>query len=237
LAAQPAIDQAAELLRELLEDDAIRARCASGNAQIQQVLTGRSPRLFIISGPSGVGKDSVIEKLQGIHASARYVVTATSRTMRDEEKDGVHYLFLERADFERRIANGEFIEYAEVYENLYGVPRRPIEEGLANGQDVIVKVDVQGAATLRRLIANTISIFLMPESMEALLQRLVYRKTEERGVVERRFKTACEELQRVGEFDYIVFNEAGKLKEALAGILGIVDAEKAKVEQARVSVG
>ena len=229
-------DDTTGTLRTLLQDPDIVQQCADGNAGIAALLGDRSPRLFIISGPSGVGKDSVIEQLQEVHSTARYVVTATSRAMRPGERDGVHYLFLDRANFERQIADGLFIEHALVYDNLYGVPRTPIDEGLANGQDVIVKVDVQGAATLRKRIANTISIFLMPESMESLLTRLVDRKTEDPAVVKRRFQTATEEIRQVEHFDYVVFNSSGKLKEALAGIIGIVEAERASVQQPRVVV-
>jgi guanylate kinase len=236
VASSTALDPATDTMRTLMADQDIVQCCAEGDAAIGQLLTGRSPRLFIISGPSGVGKDSVLEKLQQVHPTARYVVTATSRGMRPGERDGVHYRFLERGDFERKIANGEFIEHALVYGNLYGVPRTPIEDGLANGQDVIVKVDVQGAATLRQRIDNTRSIFLMPESMESLLQRLVDRKTEDPEVVKRRFRTANDELRQVEMFDYVVFNEAGKLDDALTRIIGIVEAERATVHQPQVKV-
>ncbi|HYI25053.1 MAG TPA: hypothetical protein VD767_06540, partial [Thermomicrobiales bacterium] len=134
------LDQTVDMVTTLKSDDGIVQCCIDGDTAIRSLLDRRSPRLFIISGPSGVGKDSVIERLQQIHSSASYVVTATSRSMRPGERDGVHYRFLERRDFERKIANGEFIEHALVYENLYGVPRTPIEDGLANGQDVIIKV-------------------------------------------------------------------------------------------------
>ncbi len=236
MASSTATDTSTGAIRSLLADPDIVQQCAEGDGGISALLAGRSPRLFIISGPSGVGKDSVLEQLQRIHSTARYVVTATSRPMRTGERDGVHYRFLERTDFEQQIEYGQFIEHALVYGNLYGVPRTPIEEGLANGQDVIVKVDVQGAATLRERIANTISIFLMPESMESLLQRLVDRKTEDPAVVKRRFQTASQEIRQVEHFDYVVFNASGKLDAALTGILGIVEAERASVRQPAVVV-
>jgi guanylate kinase len=213
-----------------------RDLCSRGDAQITEISANQSPRVFIISGPSGVGKDSVLEKLREVYPSARYVVTATSRPRRPGEIDGIHYLFLERAEFERQIAAGDFIEHAPVYENLYGVPRRPIEEGLAAGQPVIIKVDVQGAATLRRLISDTVSIFLLPETMQSLKQRLRDRKTEPPDVLLKRFRTACEELDRVTEFDYAVFNEAGQLDKALRDIIAIVEAEHRKVVRPRAVV-
>jgi guanylate kinase len=213
--------------------------CDTGNALIQAFVQGRTPRVFIISGPSGVGKDSVIEDLRTVYPDARYVVTATSRPMRPTEIDGVHYLFLERGDFERRIAAGEFIEHALVYENLYGVPKWPIVEGLDNNQHVIIKVDVQGAATLREIIPQAVSIFLLPESMEALWGRLSGRDrlTVDPEVLITRFRTACAELKRIGEFDYAVFNEADKLDAALNEIVGIIDAEQRRVTQPDIRLG
>lgn len=207
------------------------ALISMGNALIQQLRDAQSARIFIISGPSGVGKDSVLDRLRVVYPDAQYVVTATSRPKRDGEIDGVHYLFLERSDFEQQIADGDFIEHALVYDNLYGVPRRPIVEGLAENRHVIIKVDVEGAATLRKLISNTVSIFLLPESMEALKQRLHDRKTEDPDVLMKRFRTACKELKRVEEFDYAVFNEAGKLDDALKGIIEIIEAEHRLVAQ------
>lgn len=208
-----------------------RDLCAQGDDQITAISQSQASRVFIISGPSGVGKDSVLERLRDVYPDARYVVTATSRPRRQGEIDGVHYLFLDRDDFQHQIDAGDFIEHALVYENLYGVPKRPIEEGLAAGQPVIIKVDVKGAATLRSLISNTVSIFLLPESMAALKQRLHDRKTETPDVLLKRFRTACEELERVGEFDYAVFNEAGQLDQALKDIISIVKAEHQRVSR------
>lgn len=200
-----------------------------GNSFIQPYLSPTKPRVYIISGPSGVGKDTVLEQLREAHPHARYVVTATSRPRRPEEVDGVHYVFIDRASFEEQIARGDFIESALVYDNLYGVPRRPIEGGLAAGQDVVIKVDVKGAHTIRTLIPDTLSIFLLPESMESLLTRLRDRKTEDPDVLLRRFRTACEELERLNEFDYVVLNQAGKLDLALKSIQDIIEAEGRRV--------
>jgi guanylate kinase len=232
----PELDQPAVSLHHILSDPQVAALCTEGDSQIRQLVAEQSARVFIISGPSGVGKDSVIEKLRDVYPSAQYVVTATSRPMRDGEIDGVHYLFLERDDFERQIEAGEFIEHALVYGNLYGVPKRPIVEGLANGQQVIIKVDVKGAATLRERITNTASIFLLPESMDALADRLQARKTETYDVLMKRFRTACEELARVGEFDYAVFNEAGRLDDALGNIVAIIEAERRRVHQPDITI-
>lgn len=233
----PAVDQDDVSAHHTLVDPEFAAECERGDSYLRHLFGRRSARVFIISGPSGVGKDSVLEKLQKVYADACYVVTATSRPMRPGEIDGVHYRFLDRDEFERQIAAGDFAEHALVYDNLYGVPKRPIVEGLARGQHVIVKVDVTGAETLRTLIPSAVSIFLLPESMEALWDRLYRRKTEPRDVLMKRFRTACEELERVHEFDYVVFNEAGKLDEALRNIVTIVDAEQRRVNQPVITLG
>ncbi len=217
-------------------DPRVAAECAEGNALIRPLFERHSTRVFIISGPSGVGKDSVLEKLQRVYPDARYVVTATSRPMREGEIDGVHYRFLDRADFERKIEAGEFAEHALVYDNLYGVPRRPIVDGLAEGRHVIIKVDVNGAATLRQLIPSAASIFLLPESMEALWRRLHDRKSEPLDVIMKRYRTACVELREIDNFDYVVFNEAGKLREALERIVTIIDAEQRRVDQPPITL-
>lgn len=217
-------------------DPQLAGECTRGDAHIQRFTGDRPGRVFIISGPSGVGKDSVLEKLQRKLPAAQYVVTATSREMRPGEIDGIHYRFLERQHFERLIAAGEFAEHALVYENLYGVPKGPIIEGLAQGKHVIVKVDVKGAATLRAMIPSAVSIFLLPESMDALWQRLHHRKTENRETLLKRFRTACEELERVDEFDYVVFNEANRLDDALTGIMTIIDAEGRRVDQPAITI-
>lgn len=215
----------------------LQAMFARGNEHIARLRhDGDIPRVFILSGPSGVGKDTVLEHLQAVYPAAKYVVTSTSRPMREKEKDGVHYRFLDRAVIERQITAGEYIESAEVYDNLYGVPRRPILEGLANGQHVIIKVDVTGAATLRRKISPVTSIFLVPESMEKLLERLRARKSEKWDVLMRRFRTASEELERAEEFDYVVINESDQLTVAVANICHIIDAERQGVSPVRASV-
>lgn len=211
-------------LETLLADASVRRLIAEGDPLLKALQTTATPRVFIISGPSGVGKDSVIERLQERLPDAQYVVTATTRERRANEIDGVHYLFLATGEFERRIAAMDFLEHATVYGNHYGVPRSPVVAGLRNGQDVIIKVDVQGAATLRKRISNTVSIFLAPDSMAELLRRLQSRKTEDREKLTKRFSTACEEVTRAGEFDYVVLNEAGKLDEAIDSIQDIIAA-------------
>lgn len=209
---------------------------AEGDALIDGIRHANTPRIFIISGPSGVGKDTVIEHLRETFPSAQYVVTATTRPMRENETDGVHYVFLTKEEFLARIEQNDFIENATVYDNHYGVPRSPIVEGLKQGRDVIIKVDVKGAATLRRLIQNTISIFLAPESMESLYERLRDRKTDKQDVLMKRFTTASTELKEVEHFDYVVFNEAGKLDDAVQRICEIVNVERSRVSRPEIKL-
>ncbi|MDQ4044573.1 MAG: guanylate kinase [Chloroflexota bacterium] len=214
----------------------LSVRFDHGDRHIERLRNTAAPRVFIISGPSGVGKDTVLEQLRLTYPDAVYVVTATSRPKRPGEIEGVHYHFIEREDFEQQVANGEFIENAVVYNNLYGVPRTPIVDGLAAGKDVIIKVDVKGAATLRQKISNTVSIFLAPESMRELLNRLRLRKTDDYDALKRRFTTASDELERVEEFDYVVFNESEALDAAVHRITNIIEAEKARVTPPEVTV-
>jgi guanylate kinase len=217
-------------------DDRLQQLFAEGDSLISDIRSQNTPRIFIISGPSGVGKDSVIEELRNVFPEAQYVVTATTRPMREGEIPGVHYVFLTKEEFLARIEQKDFLENAVVYENHYGVPRSPIVQGLTEGRDVIIKVDVKGAATLRRLIPNTISIFLAPESMEALLTRLRDRKTDDPEVLMKRFQTASTELDEIEHFDYVVFNEANQLDQAVKQICDIVHVERLRVKHPEIVV-
>ena len=134
--------------------------------------------MVVISGPSGVGKDAVIQRLQAKRPDLYFVVTATSRAMRPGERDGVDYFFVSRAQFETWISEGRLLEHALVYGEYKGIPRAQVEDALAGGTDVVLRVDVQGAATVRRLLPGLLSVFLVAESDAALVQRLLARKTE-----------------------------------------------------------
>ena len=194
----------------------------------------RKPRVFIISGPSGVGKDAVIEQLRERFPEAFFAVTATTRDRRPGEIDGVHYFFLAEDDFRERLADGEFLESATVYGNLYGVLRSPVRAALARGQDVFVKVDVQGAAEIERIVSGAVSIFLSPESAGTLLQRLKHRKTDDAAELMARFATATRELSAAADFDYVIFNKQDRLEEALDEISAVVRAESCRTHQAEI---
>jgi guanylate kinase len=194
----------------------------------------RRPRVFIISGPSGVGKDAVIEQLRERFPEAFFAVTATTRERRPGEIDGVHYFFLGEDDFRQRLAEGEFLESATVYGNLYGVLKGPVRAALARGQDVFLKVDVQGAAEIERIIPMAVSIFLSPESAGTLLQRLKHRKTDDPAELMTRFATATRELVAANSFDYVVFNNQDRLEDALDEIAAVVRAESCRANQAEI---
>jgi guanylate kinase len=199
------------------------------DALIAEVRAAHRPRLFVISGPSGVGKDTVIDGLRPLLPDFYFAVTATTRERRPGEVDGIHYFFVSDAEFQSDRAEGEFIESAEVYGNWYGVPRRAVRAALRDGRNAIVKVDVQGAATMRQLAPHAVLIFLMPPSLEELFQRLLHRKTDGEQVVLRRMRTAAQELTSVNQFDYVVFNEDERLQDTLDNILAIIRAEQLRV--------
>ena len=187
------------------------------------------PLLVVLSGPSGVGKDAVLNELRKLERPWHFAVTATTRRMRPGERDGVDYIFLDPDTFARMRERDEFIECAEVYGRWYGVPRSQARDALRSGRDVILKVDVQGAATIRRMAPEALLIFLIPPSLADLRQRLQGRMTEQAPDLERRLRTAEEELARIHEYDYRVVNENGGLLEAAADIDAIIAAEKCRV--------
>jgi len=190
--------------------------------------------LVVLSGPSGVGKDSVLRQLKGLSRNWHFTVTATTRSVRPGEDDGIDYLFLDRDTFHQKVRKGEFLECAEVYGNWYGVPRIQVSKALENGMDVIIKADVQGAATIKNLVPEAIFIFLMPPSHEELERRLRERKTETTPDLELRIRTAMEELYQLPLFDYVVVND--HLEAAASRIDAIVTAEKCRIPSRRVQL-
>ncbi|HET7037263.1 MAG TPA: guanylate kinase [Thermomicrobiaceae bacterium] len=189
------------------------------------------PHLIVISGPSGVGKDTVIERLRERHPEFFVAVTKTTRERRPGEIDGYHYLFATREEFIQAREEGDFLESAEVYGNLYGVPKSPVQKALRRGQTVVVKVDVQGARHIKLLAPEAVFIFLVPPSMEELTRRLRTRKTDDPEMVMRRIATASRELRAVEMFDYVVFNESGRVEQTLDTVDAIICAESHRVHQ------
>jgi guanylate kinase len=191
----------------------------------------KKPSLFILSGPSGVGKDAVLHKLKETSLPLKYVITMTTRPRREKERDNIDYIFVSREHFQELIDNDGLLEYANVYGNLYGVPRAQVEEALDKGHDVIVKVDVQGADNIKHIKPDAISIFLRPSSLSELSQRLKHRRTESIEALDLRIKTASEEMEKLTEFDYAVINQRGEIDKAVSEIRSIITAEKCRVRQ------
>lgn len=191
-------------------------------------------RLFILSGPSGVGKDALLAALRPWEQAPQVAVTATTRPQRPGEVEGVHYYFWGEAEFQRRRSQGELLEWAQVYGNFYGVPRAPVAQALAGGQDVLIKTDVQGAATIRALAPQAVAIFLAPSSLTELEERLRQRRSEAPFDLKLRLQTARQEMERLPEFDYVVVNTQGRLEAALAQVKAIITAERCRVRPQEV---
>jgi len=184
------------------------------------------PVVVVISGPSGVGKDSVIRRMQELRHSFHFVVTATDREPRPGEVPGVDYLFVTTDEFEHMIDGGDLFEYANVYGQYKGVPRRNAEQALASGTDVVMRLDVQGAATVRREIPDAVTIFLVPPTLEVLDARLRRRPGDTAEQTAQRREAAIEELARAPEFDYVVVNREGELDATIQTIVSIITAAK-----------
>jgi guanylate kinase len=194
--------------------------------------------LVIVSGPSGVGKDTVIEEFRRLPDAADvfHVVTSTTRPRRDGEVDGLSYDFLSPGRFAAIREAGGFLEHAEVHGNWYGTPRMRVGDALAAGRDVMLKIDVQGAATVKDRIPDAVLIFLVPPSLEELFERLVSRATETADELETRQRNAAIELARAGDYDYLVVNETGKVSRTAERILAIMRIEKRKHPTRRIEL-
>ncbi|RIK38608.1 MAG: guanylate kinase [Chloroflexi bacterium] len=188
------------------------------------------PLLVVISGPSGVGKDATLQLLKQSNFPFYFVVTATTRPKRPNEIDGEDYHFVSVGEFAEMIEQGELLEYAVVYGDYKGIPKKHVREALASGRDVIMRIDVQGAATIRKLVPNAVTIFLTAESEEELVRRLEERKTEDPDKLKMRIVTARQELKRIVEFDYVVMNRMHQLDETVSQVASIITAEKSRVD-------
>ncbi|MDE2765638.1 MAG: guanylate kinase [Chloroflexota bacterium] len=186
-----------------------------------------SPLFVALSGPSGVGKDAVLNAMRAsLDSAIHYAVTATTRPIRSGERDGVDYHFVSLERFQELRDRGELLEHAEVYGRWYGVPKAPLRDALAEGKDVILKVDVQGARTVSRLLPGALLIFLAPPSMEELERRLRIRKTESAEDMARRIETAREELAQAEHYHYVVENETDAVDAAVRRIAAIMAQER-----------
>lgn len=192
--------------------------------------------LIVLSGPSGVGKDSVLARMRDLQRPFHYVVTATTRPKRTGERDGVDYRFLPQHEFERMLHEKWFLEWATVYGNYYGVPKDQIAAALSRGQNVIVKVDVQGAATIKRLLPGAVLVFIMPPSADELERRLRTRTSESPDALDLRLKTAKEEMESLQLFDYVIVNHPGKIDDVVFQIDAIATAERCRTKPRTVEL-
>jgi len=195
-----------------------------------------NPLLVVISGPSGAGKDATVKHMEQLGYPFHFVVTATTRPKRPGEVDGVDYHFVSEKEFAEMLERGELLEHAIVYDQYKGIPKKQVQEALESGKDVIMRLDVQGAATIRRLVPEAVLIFLTASSEEELIRRLKKRKTETPEGLKRRIATAREEMKRLDEFDYVVVNRDGHLDDTVKTIAAIITAEKCRVKQRKIEL-
>jgi len=194
------------------------------------------PLLIVLSGPSGAGKDAVLSRMRNSDYPLKYITTVTTRPHRASETNNVDYHFVPEEKFQAMIERNELLEWATVYGNWYGVPKKPVKQALDAGQDTVVKVDVQGAAAIKKILPEAVFIFLMPPSREELKQRLKQRHTESSVDLDLRIKTAEEELKQLSLFDYVVFNRQGEIDRAVAKIQSIITAEKHRATPREISL-
>ena len=194
---------------------------------IKNKLTGQ---LIVISGPSGAGKGTIINKLLEKDNKTRWLsISATSREPRPGEKEGITYYYLKKEDFEEKIDKGYFLEYTNYAGNYYGTPKKYIKEKIDKGIDVILEIEIEGAANIKKLIPEAIFIFIMPPSLKELVKRLKNRGTENNDKILKRFNTAYKEVNEVTKYNYVVIND--KLDEAIKKVESILKAEKCRVDR------
>lgn len=179
----------------------------------------------MISGPSGVGKDTLIERMAALGHGHHFTVTATTRAPRPGEKEGVNHFFVSRDQFFSMVAKNELLEWAEVYGNYYGVPKQQVRDALAAGRHVIVRVDVQGARRIREIVPEALFIFVTPPSLETLHAHLVKRGVNSPDDIERRLAAAQVEIAEASAFDYSVENHEDRLDETVAEVATVIDRE------------
>jgi guanylate kinase len=205
-------------------------------SEFEFILPHTQPLLIVISGPSGVGKDTVIQRMQERNLPFRFVVTATTRPPRPNEVHGKDYFFYSNAEFARMIEKGELLEHAIVYNDYKGIPKAQVRDALASGKDVVMRLDVQGAETIRKLCPDSLMIFLSPQDEREMVERLQVRKTETPEGLKLRIATAQQEMTHLSSFDYVVINREQHLDETVDTIISIIVAEHHRVQQREVTL-
>lgn len=196
-------------------------------------MSKRKGILIIVSGPAGSGKGTVVKELVDSHEEIELSVSATTRNPRPGEINGVHYHFIDKAEFENRIANGEILEYTTYCENYYGTPLKEVKRTLAKGKDIVLEIEVDGAMQVKKKMRNAITVMLTPPDGETLERRLRSRGTETNEVILWRLARAKEEIALMPKYDYSVVNEDGKVKECADLIYSIISAEHAKTKRTK----
>ena len=199
-------------------------------------LPDHPPLLIVVSGPSGVGKDAALKRMQELQCPFHFLVTNTTRPKRAEETDGVDYHFITKEEFEEMEQRGDFLERAVVYGFDYGNSRSEVRAALARGQDVIMRIDVQGAATIKRTVPDAIFIMLLPPSIDILEARLRKRRSEPEEYLQIRLHAARLEMSEAEKFDYVIVNEDNALDDTAQLIQAIIRVEKLRVKPRRVTV-
>ncbi len=190
--------------------------------------------LVVISAPSGGGKGTILKELFAKDNNLVLSVSATTRSPRPGEEHGKQYYFLQKEEFEELISQGKMLEYAQYVGNYYGTPREPVEQWMAQGKDVVLEIEVQGGAQIKKLMPGCVSIFILPPSMEVLEKRLRDRGTEEDATVRKRLEKAREEIPHAKDYDYVVFND--RLEDAVEDLRAILRAEKRKYHRNETAV-
>mgnify|MGYP006282433911 CR=1 FL=1 len=208
----------------------------SGNRVNYYEVPITGPLLIVVSGPSGVGKDMILRRMRAVDANLQYITTLTTRKKRTGEVDNEHYHFVSQGKFDAMIEENKLLEWANVYGNWYGVPREPVENALKQGRDTIVKVDIQGVATIKKIIPDAVTIVLMPLSIDELTRRLNQRSTETPFDLALRIKTAQSEVDQLEAFDYVVFNREGEADTAVSEIRAIITAEKCRLKPRKINL-
>ena len=189
-------------------------------------MLNRKGLLLVVSGPSGAGKGTICKALLNKNDQIKLSVSATTRKPRNGEVHGVNYFFIEKEEFAKMIENGEFLEYAQIYDNFYGTPKAAIIECLEKGQDVILEIEMQGARQIKEVYPEGVFIFVLPPSLEELKSRIVGRGTETQEEIEKRFSCAFEEINQIVNYDYFIVNE--DIEKSVSDVEDIICDEKNK---------
>lgn len=185
--------------------------------------------VFVVSGPSGSGKDTVLKGLFAENPDIVFSISSITRAMRPGEKEGEKYNFISREHFEEMIKNDLLLEHNVFVGNYYGTPRIPVEKAVSEGRDIIIEVDVNGAAQIRKKLPEAVTVFIMPPSFEELKRRLVGRGTESEELIEKRLRSALDEIKRAGEYDYIIVNDDAAA--ASQSLMSVIKACRLKTER------